>query len=558
MRVRLGCIVLFSLSAGSAGAAGFVDLGVAGGQATGMSRNGRIVSGSLGGAGAWRWAKDRGAVTLAGFTGSQGMSSWGQPVAGGWTNAEGDTVAALAFTNSELLGGPQVVGGYPGATAVDHFLSEAYDASDTGVAVGLAYDDAGLPIAFRWTESDGMQRLAVARPTTYSRANASSADGRVIVGWNDLDDGYRAGVVWRDGVVTDLLDGGGVPVGEAGGVSSDGTWVVGSDMTTSDGSSAWRWSAATGVQALGIPPQARAAHAFHADPDRVRRIADHPERAQPRLGDSVSGFFPVSSLAFAVSDDGSVVVGRAGAFPTFSATVWTPAGGNVALADYAAAHGVDVPSGWTLMTADTVSADGLTIGGWGTLDGALGSFVVDLHGPPAPETRLEAHGTVDFNSLSGGPFAGVAVGTPVTLRFHLQQADAFEIEPGEDTAYAIAPETFALSAGGAIEMLAAGGAAPVVHIANDYPRSDGIHLFGAPLATDAYGIEFELFNPGGDLFDSDDLERIDRSVDASFFEKVAWTVSHGDEAMSIALATVELRDVDPLADVVFADGFDAH
>ena len=33
--------------------------------------------------------------------------------------------------------------------------------------------------------------------------------------------------------------------------------------------------------------------------------------------------------------------------------------------------------------------------------------------------------------------------------------------------------------------------------------------------------EFELFNPGGNMFDSDDLNRINRTFGAEFFEKAS-------------------------------------
>ncbi|MEP7043655.1 MAG: hypothetical protein ABI843_11370 [Dokdonella sp.] len=539
MRTTLYAGIVFALFAGQAAAGTFYDLGVGGGQTTAISYNGRIATGIAGQA-AWRWAKDRGAEQLTGFTDAEGMGPWAQPIAGQYTTETtlDNAVAALGYSNSNIDGvGPTLIGAWPGGgSGFGAGLSTAYGASDNGVAVGLAIDETDNPIAFRWTQADGMSRLTVNRPLTYSRANGVSADGNTIYGWNDQNDGGRTAVVWQEGVPLDILDSDGSVVGAADGISRNGVWVVGEGANSPDGSSAWRWSTATGLETLGVISSADPVTPFTPDPIRVSQVAAHRERAQPKLGDQVDGFFS-SSLGFAVSEDGNVVVGRSGAFPSIFAVVWTPDSGMVRLSDYAAAHGVTIPDGWTLQTADAISADGKTIGGWGS----LGSFVIDLHDAPAAEAVLEAHGTVDFNSLSSGPFAGVAAGMPVTMTFRMSQDGATELAPGQDTRYPIELDTFEFNAGSASDVLIQTDFGPGVDIANDYPLSDGIHLFSAPLAS-GQALEFELFNPGGNMFDSDDLDRINRTFDPSFFEKISWMVSAGDEAMTINLDTVSIND----------------
>jgi hypothetical protein len=559
MRITLYAATAFTLLAGQANAASFTDLGVAGGQMTSLSHNGRIAAGIAGESG-WRWAKDRGPSVLAGFVDVEGMHAWAQPVTGSWTNGDGLDVAALAYTNSDLLGGPVEIGGMPGATGLDGTLSVGYGVSDTKVTVGLAYDDGGNAIAFRWDATSGISRLNVPRPDNYARANGISADGSVIWGWNDQDDGFRSAVVWHDGAPTDLLDAQGEPVGEADGGSRDGSVIVGSGLATPDGSSAWRWTAATGVQPLGVPSLApgRAMVAVPASIGRAAFVAGHPERASARVGDAPQGF-PPASYAFGVSDDGNVIVGRSGAFPMFFATIWTPATGMVRLDDYASARGVTIPAGWSLATATAVSADGLTIGGWGIdPNSALGSFVIDLHDDTPREALLEAHGTVNWNDLPDGPFAGVPVGTPVSMTFRIAP-DGFEVEPGEATSYPVELDTFSLVAGSANDTLVATPSGPNVWITNDYPLSDGIHLFDTPTATAGQSMEFELFNPGGDMFDSDDLGRIDRTFGPEFFEKASWVVAAGGQfGMYMSLDSVSIHDVEVVSDVIFADAFDAQ
>jgi len=514
---------LLALVVAPAAAGTFQDIGVAGGQLTGLSHNGRIASGT-GGDGARRWNKDRGATTLAGFVASNGMNDWGQPVAGAWTDANGHTVAALACSNTDLVGEPVVIGAFPGGVGFDNASSEAYDASDTGVAVGLAYDASSVAFAFRWTSPEGMTSLTVNRPTKTSRANAISSDGNTIVGFNDQEDGSRTAVIWQAGVPLDLVDALGHGVGEATAVNADGSVVVGDGYTNPDtgNSEAWRWTAATGVQPIGCIQAAACGPAF----------------------------------AFALSDDGNTIVGASGFGGDRLATVWTPATGLTLLSDYATAHGVTIPAGWTLKSGGGVCADGQTIGGWGLGPVSIGSYVIDLHENEPREAILEAHGVVSFNDLPSRPFAGIAAGTPVTMSFRVTPDGSTELEPGEATVYPIELDTFVFTAGAGSDTLVPTQSGPTLFLANDYPLSDGFHLFSTPLAS-GQALEFELFNPGGDLFDSDDLNRVNRTVGPAFFEKIAWSVSQGDNAMSIDLTDVGLHDIDATpSDLIFANGFD--
>ena len=92
-------------------------------------------------------------------------------------------------------------------------------------------------------------------------------------------------------------------------------------------------------------------------------------------------------------------------------------------------------------------------------------------------------------------------------------------------------------------------------ITNDYPRSDGIHLLATPTASGQM-FELELFNPGGDMFDSDDLNRIDRTFGPEFFEKVSWQVTDGNHSLWIELESIGIHDVAATADAIFAGGFE--
>src|SRR5262249_23835584 len=135
----------------------------------------------------------------------------------------------------------------------------------------------------------------------------------------------------------------------ANSVSADGSVIVGHGAFGTSGiPHATRWTAA-GVQDLGIP----------------------------------TGY--VNSLAFAVSDDGTIVGGLSDVTGGRVAWVWTSGAGRELLADRLAATGVSVPAQLRLESVLAISGDGLTFAGQalnlstGTREG----FVATVPTPPA-------------------------------------------------------------------------------------------------------------------------------------------------------------------------------
>lgn len=210
--------------------------------------------------------------------------------------------------------------------------------------VGLGWAGfCGPAHAIQWTES-GIPAppvdLGSSVAGSSSRANGTNEDGSVVVGWQDDATGFRQGAVWHQGVQTIITNGIGEPVGEAAAVDPTGTWVVG-DGSFGSLDQAWRWSAATGVEPLGILNPA--------------------------------GFFPRGS-ATAISDDGSVIVGferELGGFPTSGiGFIWTAATGMVNLNDYLDSLGIQ-RNGFNASLPLSISGDGRTIGGAGIAAGSL-------------------------------------------------------------------------------------------------------------------------------------------------------------------------------------------
>jgi hypothetical protein len=271
------------------------------------------------------------------------------------------------------------------------------------------------------------------------------------------------------------------------------------------------------------------------------------ERRDVRVpGPAPDGFFPPQALALAVSDDGQTIVGGSGTYPVRKAVIWTNGGSNMQLlSDYAAARGIALPAGITgLISGNAISADGLTIGGFGTGATNYRSYILDLHNDTHPFAQLVATGHVDFNNLTRGSLAGVPAGSPVRMTFVISP-NGTVIAPGQDTAYPVSLASFLLRAKGpssvVYETLASTANGVNVQITNDYPKSDGIHLFSTPTHSNQV-FEFELFNPGGNMFDSTNLNGINRTFGPEFFEKIAWDIQDGNRSLSISLDSVSIND----------------
>ena len=163
-----------------------------------------------------------------------------------------------------------------------------------------------------------------------SYAAGVSADGSVAVGLGSSTSGNEA-FRWTDsGGMVGLGDlAGGSFYSYAYGVSADGSVAVGRSISASGGE-AFRWTDGGGMVGLG---------------------------------DLAGGSF--NSRAYGVSADGSAVVGRGSSASGTEAFVWDETNGMRGLMQVLMDQGIDM-TGWSLTEARGVSADGLTIVGYGT------------------------------------------------------------------------------------------------------------------------------------------------------------------------------------------------
>ncbi len=190
---------------------------------------------------------------------------------------------------------------------------------DLAVA-GFAENAAGIQRAFRWTKASGMLDLGSLPGSQRSFAFGISGDGKVVVGFSGTI--YLDSKAFRWDVASSSM----VDLGSLGGTSVayatnyDGSVVVGYSFRTLSNLSvretAFRWTAATGMQGIG----------------------------------KLSGDDSTRSIAKAVNDDGSVVVGTRGG----RAFRWTSRGGLVDLG---------VLPGDSYSEATGVSADGNVVVG---------------------------------------------------------------------------------------------------------------------------------------------------------------------------------------------------
>lgn len=324
-----------------------------------MSPDGSVVGGStrLSGASAplaFRWSLDSGLTLLEGPNGPfqsrvRDIDASGQKFVGG-NGLNGGGEAFRWQPPADLLR----LGFLP--TSFPNPRSEAIAISHDGtIIVGESGSDTtNTHRAFRWTQATGMVPLGTlpGGQALASSATGISSDGQVIAG--SAVDHLNRRRAYRWTAETGMTALPGLP-GDLGnmfgqGISPDGQVIFGAALTTSGDREPYRWSAATGTQSLG-------------------GIDKGPYNAFPRASNA----------------DGSVIVGIS--MSTNEAFIWDEVHymrplRQVLIDDY----GMDL-TGWNLLTATAISADGMVIAGEANVLGMEGQvgFVVYL---PAPGTAL--------------------------------------------------------------------------------------------------------------------------------------------------------------------------
>lgn len=192
----------------------------------------------------------------------------------------------------------------------------------------------------------GLGNLVGPSSNRSSQPLAISADGSVIVGFGGTTTTTAAAFRWTEGGGMQPLGElpGGTVFGMAQGISADGSVIVGYSVATGQ-DAAFRWTQADGMVALPAPllgeiaATANTAEDVSADGRVIVGYSERngfPPRAV-RWVDGIPSFLSPElsySQAYAISDDGSVIVGRA-TFPSGSTLAfrWTEATGMQPLGD---------------------------------------------------------------------------------------------------------------------------------------------------------------------------------------------------------------------------------
>lgn len=245
--------------------------------------------------------------------------------------------------------------------------------SDGSVVVGFSGNE-----AMRWTEGSGMRGLGFLPGGQNSWARGVSGDGSIAVGWSTTFGGIEA-FRWENGQMVGLGD---LPGGDyhsrAFGISADGSTIVGEAHDINNDQRAFRWTLSGGLTALEDLPGGEVwsgASSVNDDGTFVVGFGVSALGGEAVRWDANGIAIPLGDLpggdrlssAADVSADGSIVVGssRSAAVPNGEAFYWTEHLGMVSLKDHLLSLGATGLDGWILRSATGVSADGLTIAGFG-------------------------------------------------------------------------------------------------------------------------------------------------------------------------------------------------
>lgn len=260
--------------------------------------------------------------------------------------------------------------------------------ADGSVIVGKASPGvSGGPLgqrAYRWTAGGGFVDLGSLDGNPFSEATAVSGNGQIVVGNSNFGSGSEAGVAavrWTaDGQIEGL---GWLPGRDsaesndtARAASYDGSVIVGDALSASNKFQAFRWTEATGMQALPT----LAAYSASQNSAGVGGVswdgniiagyslqgyqwqAVRWENGQLFSLGGLNGASTALSWSEDISGNGEVIVGRISSGSTAHGFRWTEDDGMLTVEDWLRASGATIQSDLTA-TAETTNEDGSVVVG---------------------------------------------------------------------------------------------------------------------------------------------------------------------------------------------------
>jgi hypothetical protein len=234
----------------------------------------------------------------------------------------------------------------------DIFHSSIFDVNGNGsAAVGLGWNGCTDAFAFKWTAKHGLRRLNKVSEGS-SRANAVSADGNLVGGWEEIPEafGNRVGSLWDGNEQMLLAD-----------PDSDNPWGYAGEVMAVNG---------PGTAAVGYGVGLNAKDSYKWTPDdgmvNIGRYAGHVcyteydwETGEPR-----EVCEDRETIATSVSDDGKVITGasRLLMLGIDDAAIYTRGLGWMLMSEFLESQGVLEMSRWHVLGA-RVSGNGKVLTG---------------------------------------------------------------------------------------------------------------------------------------------------------------------------------------------------
>lgn len=152
------------------------------------------------------------------------------------------------------------------------------------------------------------------------------------------------------------------------------------------------------------------------------------------------------------------------------------------------------------------------------------------------EIYVQANGIVTTARVPFGPWAKVQAGDFAYMIFAVPE-QGFVTEPGHSESYTVLTDTFAMVINDVAIGLGKSIAPPSLFVTNDYPLADAL-VMGPKvirLSEPGYGLQFELHDSTGTVWDSPTLACIPGTYPAGSFDDREWVVLVGGSGLAVAL-----------------------
>ena len=163
-------------------------------------------------------------------------------------------------------------------------------------------------------------------------------------------------------------------------------------------------------------------------------------------------------------------------------------------------------------------------------------FVLGLGLSTQAQVIIQANGVVTAGRLPSGAWAGVQAGDPAYMVFVVPERGTV-LAPGQAEGYLILTESFVMAINDRAVGLGESLVPPAAFVSNDYPRADAFVM--SPdvirLSEPGYGLQFELHDSSGAVWNSPLVICIPGIYGAQQFDDREWSVLFGGGGLSLSV-----------------------